>query len=84
MPLYTTEMTWTYRTSLILARRRYGLRGGGGQLVAQEAVNKGTFPREASHSRPVAFFITCQSNGFWEGGWKKKYMQGALKVFLRA
>lgn len=51
---------------------------------AASGLSKSASPREASACRPVGFFITCQSNGFWEGGWKKKYMQGALKVFLRA
>lgn len=36
----------------------------GVQLVVWEAVSKSASPREASLSRPVGFFIICQSNGF--------------------
>ena len=38
MPSYTTEMTWTCRTSLILARRRYGLKEGRGEWEAASSL----------------------------------------------
>lgn len=81
MPLCTTEMTWTCRISLILARRRYGLRVGvGANLWSGRLWAKiNAIPRDTSPSRPAGFFSTCQVMDSGNRFAKRPYIAACFK-----